>query len=405
MDALPGLAPYLLDWTHLAVRWLHLIAAIAWVGASFYFVALDFSLRPPARSDEDAAREGVGGEAWEIHGGGFYRIEKLRVAPRSLPGALRWFKWEAYTTWLSGFTLLVLLYYVDPVAYLIDPTIAELSSAQAVGASVALLGVGWIVYDALSRRVRDDRVLVVAIAALVVAVTWISFRLFAARGAYIEVGAVIGTWMAANVFFVIIPGQRELVDARVAGREPDAAHGERGKQRSIHNNYLTLPVLFAMISQHFPFIYGRDSGWLVLLALMAVGVAVRHAFNLRNQGRSVWPVAAGSLFGFLLVVVVVAPSWLGLGKPASDGAEFASVQRVVAARCLLCHASAPSFPGIGSPPKGVVLDRPQTIAALARDIYEQVVLTRAMPYRNATSMTEDERALIARWFRGGAPGP
>ncbi len=400
MDPLAGLGPYVLEWAHLAIRWLHVIAAIAWIGASFYFVALDYSMRAPR--DPHAAGEGIGGEAWEIHGGGFYRTQQFRAAPPTLPEALRWFKWEAYTTWLSGFALMVLLYYLDPSKFLVDPAVLDLAPAVAVAASLALVGAGWLVYDALARRVRDERALAVAIALLVVAVTWISFRLFAARGAYIEVGTVLGTWMAANVFCVIIPGQRELVRSKAAGREPDPALGVRGKQRSIHNNYLTLPVLLTMISQHFSFIYSRDSGWLVLLALMAVGATVRHFFNLRNQGRRVWPLAAGTLFAFALVALAVAPAWVG--TRASAAPEYASVRQVLAQRCFICHAAQPAFPGISSPPKGVALDRPGQIATFSREIYEQVVLTRAMPYANATGMTDAERELVASWFRGGAPG-
>ncbi|MEK7863559.1 MAG: urate hydroxylase PuuD, partial [Chloroflexota bacterium] len=276
--ALASILAYLGEWLHLIVRWAHIVAAIAWVGASFYFIALDRSLRPPA----DASSR-VGGEAWEIHGGGFYRIEKLRVAPATLPERLAWFKWEAYLTWLTGFALLVLLYYVGANTYLIDPLVRRLEAWQAIGASVAMLGIGWVVYDQLARRVTDQRVLAVLLCLLVALVAWGSSQLFSARAAYIQTGAMIGTWMAANVLFVIIPGQRRLVAATAEGREPDPIHGISGKQRSVHNNYLTLPAVFAMISQHFPFTYGSDQRWLVLLALMASGALAQHALNARHS--------------------------------------------------------------------------------------------------------------------------
>jgi len=279
---------YVQDWLHLLVRWLHIVAAIAWVGASFYFIALDHSLRAPA-----AAGSALAGEAWEIHGGGFYRVEKYRVAPAALPESLAWFKWEAYLTWLSGFALLVLLYYASANTYLIDPLVRPLEPWQAVAASVAMLAAGWVVYDQLAQRVGDQRVLAVLLCVVIALVAWGSAQLFSARAAYIQTGAVIGTWMAANVFFVIIPGQRRLVEATAQRRAPDAIDGIRGKQRSVHNNYLTLPAVFAMISQHFPFTYGSDQRWLVLLALMAFGALMQHLLNVRHGGRTSVPALAG----------------------------------------------------------------------------------------------------------------
>ena len=399
MDA--TLLAYLLDWLHLLTRWLHVVAAIAWVGASFYFIALDYSLQAPA--DERAAGEGVGGEAWEIHGGGFYRIEKFRVAPAQLPRSLRWFQWEAYTTWLTGFALLVLLYYADPGTYLIDPAVAALAPGQAVGASLGILAVTWLVYDALSRRLADrELLLTAAIAVLVVAITWAAGHLFSARAAYIEVGSALGTWMAANVFFVIIPGQRELVAAKRAGREPDPSYGTRGKQRSVHNNYLTLPVVFAMISQHFPFTYGHAYGWLVLLALMAAGAGVRHFFNLRHQGRATWRIPLATLVLVLLLGAAIAP-WPRDGGGAVAGADFAMVQAIVGQRCLACHSVQPTYPGIIAPPKGVAFDTPEQVGSRSRLIYQQVVVSRAMPPGNVTGMTQEERDVIARWFEAGTP--
>jgi uncharacterized membrane protein len=389
------------DWLHLIVRWLHVTAAIAWVGASFYFIALDQSLRPPRR--EGAEGEGVGGEAWEIHGGGFYRVEKYRVAPRTLPAPLAWFKWEAYTTWLSGFVLLVLLYYVDPTQYLMDPTRPRFQGWELVTASLAILAFSWLAYDVLSRSVANERALTVAIVVLVVIVAALSGYLFSPRGAFIQVGATLGTWMAANVFFGIIPGQRALVAATAAGLAPDPGPGIRGKQRSVHNNYLTLPVLFAMISQHFPFTYGRDSSWLILLAFMALGALVRHVFNLRHQGRDIRPTVASVVgAGVLLFVALLPPAQGAAGLTAAD---FPTVQTVFEARCVTCHSSHPTREGITAAPKGVLFDTQQEIIANARRAYEQVVIAKAMPLGNVTGMTDAERDLIGRWFRSGAPAP
>ena len=395
-----ALLGYLVEWLHLAARWLHVIAAIAWVGASFYFIALDYSLVPPGAP---AGSEGVGGESWEIHGGGFYRVQKFRLAPKTLPSSLRWFKWEAYTTWLSGFALLVLLYYVDAGVTLVDPTVAALDPLVAIAASVALVALSWIAYDQLSRRLADrPRALVIAIVVLVVAVTIAASRLFSARAAYIEVGAALGTWMAANVFFVIIPGQRELVAAKQAGREPDPAYAAQGKQRSVDNNYLTLPVLLTMIAQHFPFTYAQPNGWLVLLALMAIGAVVRHFFNLRHQGRIRWALLSAALLATLALAAAIAPASgsLALGAGASD---FRSVRDIVGARCIVCHATRPGYPGVLVAPRGLTFDDPAQIRQAAAAIYEQAVVTRRMPLRNVTAMTDEERAVIARWFQAGAP--
>jgi uncharacterized membrane protein len=388
------------DWLHLIVRWLHVTAAIAWVGASFYFIALDQSLRPPRR--EGAEADGVGGEAWEIHGGGFYRVEKYRIAPRTLPAPLAWFKWEAYTTWLTGFALMVLLYYVDPTQYLMDPNRPHFQGWELVTASLAILIFGWLAYDLLSRSVASERTLTIAIVVLTVVIAALSGYLFSPRGAFIQVGATLGTWMAANVFFVIIPGQRALVAATAAGREPDPGPGVRGKQRSVHNNYLTLPVLFAMISQHFPFTYGHDNSWLVLLAFMALGALVRHIFNLRHQGRDVRRTAAVVVAGGLVLVVALAPQPQPAGLTAAD---FPAVQQVFQVRCVTCHSSHPTNPGFTVAPKGVMFDTQAEIVANAQRAYEQVVVTKAMPLGNVTGITDAERDLIGRWVRSGAPAP
>jgi uncharacterized membrane protein len=388
------------DWLHLIVRWLHVTAAIAWVGASFYFIALDQSLRPPRR--EGAEAEGVGGEAWEIHGGGFYRVEKYGIAPRTLPAPLAWFKWEAYTTWLTGFALMVLLYYVDPSQYLIDANRPHFQGWELVTASLAILIFGWLAYDLLARSIASERTLTVAIIVLTVVIAALSGYLFSPRGAFIQVGATLGTWMAANVFFVIIPGQRALVAATAAGTALDPGPGIRGKQRSVHNNYLTLPVLFAMISQHFPFTYGHDSSWVVLLAFMALGALVRHAFNLRHQGRDIRRTLAVVAAGGVVLIVALAPQPQAAGLTAAD---FPAVQQVFQARCVTCHSSHPTNPGFSVAPKGVMFDTQAEIVANAQRAYEQVVVTKAMPLGNVTGITDAERDLIGRWVRSGAPAP
>jgi len=396
------LLAYAGDWLHLIVRWLHITAAIAWVGASFYFIALDQSLRPPKRIGAEG--EGVGGEAWEIHGGGFYRVEKYRVAPRTLPAPLAWFKWEAYTTWLTGFALMVLLYYVDPTQYLIDPARPRFQGWELVVASLAILAFGWLAYDVLSRSLAaNERALTVAIVGLVVVVAALSGYLFSPRGAFIQVGATLGTWMAANVFFTIIPGQRALVAATASGREPDPGPGIRGKQRSVHNNYLTLPVLFAMISQHFPFTYGHENSWLVLLGFMGLGALVRYLLNLRHQGRDLRSTAAVTAALGIGLVIALAPQ--PQGAAGLTAADFPAVEKVFEARCVTCHSSTPTRAGFTVAPKGVLFDTQAEIVANARRAYEQVVVTKAMPLGNVTGITDDERELIGRWVRSGAPAP
>jgi uncharacterized membrane protein len=392
---------YALDWANLLARLLHVTAAIAWIGTSFYYIGLDYHLLEPKNpADEEA---GVAGEVWEIHGGGFYRVEKYRVAPRTLPSPLHWFKWEAYTTWLSGFTLLVVLYYANASTYLIDPAVSPLSPVAAVAVSVLLLIAGWFVYDGLSRELEGhDRWLAAAIA-LVIAVTAFGASLiFSPRASYLQVGAMIGTWMAANVRFVIIPGQEELVAAKAAGREPDPLYGIRGKQRSIHNNYLTLPVLFAMLSNHFPFTYDHAYGWLILLVMMGLGAWVRHFFNLRNQGRVVWAIPASAAAGVLVLAVLIYPRDVGT---TSAKVTFAQAQAIINQRCMPCHSATPTQQGFPSAPNGVTFDTPEQITARSGQIYQQAVVTRNMPFGNLTNITQEERDTLGAWYQSGAPGP
>jgi uncharacterized membrane protein len=389
--------PYLWDWGDLLFRWLHVIAAIVWIGTSFYFVALDNHLRPPA--DERDAERGVGGESWEIHGGGFYRIEKFRVAPSRLPEPLHWFKWEAYTTWLSGFALFVVVYYVHASSLLVDPTVANLDTWAAILISIGGLVVAWLVYDGLCRVLRDERLLAAAVFGFVVLAAWGASRLFAPRAAYLQVGAMVGTVMVANVFFVIIPAHWELIRAKQAGREPDPRWNARGKQRSVHNNYLTLPVLFAMLSNHFAFTYEHAHAWLVLVALMAIGALARHFFNLRHAGRNVWWIPATALVGLGVVAFLIRPSSGGPAVASGPAVSFAKANRVIRERCVPCHSANPTQSGVSSAPKGIRFDTREEIESQAQAIEQQAVVLKAMPLGNATHMTQAERDLLARWLR------
>jgi uncharacterized membrane protein len=398
-----ALDPYVTDWLDLVFRWFHVIAAIVWIGTSFYFVALDNHLRPP---EEERDRErGVGGESWEIHGGGFYRIEKFRVAPHTLPEPLHWFKWEAYWTWLSGFTLFVVLYYLQAHANLIDPSIARLSTAEAVGASVGLLAAAWIVYDVLCRTVgrRSELALALSILGLVTGTSYGVTHLFAARAAYLQVGAMLGTIMVANVFFVIIPAHWELVRAKEAGREPDPAANVRGKQRSVHNNYLTLPVLFSMLAGHFPFTYGHAHSWAILVCLMVIGAWIRHYFNRRHAGQTLWWIPVAAAAGIAGVAVWIRPA----STPAATGqpVSFARIRAIVEQRCTFCHSQQPKSMEFTTAPLGIRLDTPQEIAARAAAIETVAVESHTMPLGNATHMTDAERRLLGSWIRQGAKIP
>jgi len=390
---------YVGDWLGLVVRWVHLITGIAWIGASFYFVWLDNSLTPPVRKQD--ADEGVGGELWAIHGGGFYHVQKFRVAPQTLPPALHWFKWEAYSTWLSGFALFVIVYYANARTYMIDPGVADLAPWHAVAISVGMLGLAWVFYDQLCKRlgIARERAIAIAMIAFVTASAFALSKLFAGRAMFLQIGAMLGTIMAANVLFVIIPSQRELVFAKARGEPPDPVHGQRGKQRSVHNNYFTLPVLLTMISSHYPMTFGRANAWLVLVAMLLLAAYVRHFFNLRHKGRTVWAIPLSAAAAALVLAIVMAPA-----RPDASGAPpFAQVERIVAQRCASCHADKPTHEGHAIAPKGVVLDTPERIAAGAKQIYEQAVATRAMPIGNLTAMTDGERQQLGAWIAAGAP--
>lgn len=379
------------EWLNLALRWLHLITGIAWIGSSFYFVWLDNHLNKPAKGN-------ASGELWSVHGGGFYHNQKYQVAPSEMPERLHWFKWEAYFTWISGFFLLVLVYYVGAESFLIDPARAALSPAAAIAIGLTALALGWLVYDLLCRSP-------VGSSNLALGIFWFACLLFAghlldslfnARAAYMHVGAMIGTVMVANVFFIIIPNQRKVVADLVAGRTPDPALGAAAKQRSLHNNYMTLPVLFIMISHHYPMTYGAQRPWLVLALLGLTGVAIRHVFNLRGRGQ---PAGRTILLATALAlgsVTYVTLEKSGIAPAPARNVTYAQVQPILATHCASCH-------NVNPPPLGVRLDSLEHVRAAAARIRRTAVDSQAMPLGNATRMTPAERQLLGAWIAAGTP--
>ena len=392
------------EWLNLGLRWLHVIAGIAWIGSSFYFVHLDSSLK---RSG--GLPDGAGGEAWQVHGGGFYNMVKYLVAPARMPDELTWFKWEAYTTWISGFFLLVVLYYAHAELYLVEPLGFANPKWVAIAASLVLLVVGWVTYDELckSRLGRNDNLLSAFGFAFLVAFSWLSTLLFSGRGAYMQMGSLIGTIMVANVFLIIIPNQKKVVDDLIAGREPDPSLGEQAKQRSMHNNYLTLPVLFLMISNHYPMSFASRWNWLILAIVLVVGAVIRHFYNVRHRGLPnpwwTWGVAAVGMVAIVLLSTGGPSHGERAAAPPEQEVSFAEVEAIVLGRCSMCHAAEPLWPGIASPPKGVMFDHPELIRLQAREIYLQAAATDAMPPANVTELEPAERGLLAAWYRAGAP--
>ena len=378
--------PYANEWLSFLARWLHVMAGIVWIGTSFYFVALDNHLR-----------ENV---SWEIHGGGFYRIEKFVPAPPRLPDVLHWFKWEAYTTWLSGFALLVFLYYFNATTYLVLPG-GPLGTGWSITVSVVLLGVAWLVYDGLCRATRNEVVLTAALLGLTTLAAWGATELFAPRAAYVQVGAMLGTIMVANVFFVIIPAHRGLIRAKEAYRDPDPGPALEAKRRSVHNNYLTLPVVFAMLSNHFPAAYTHSYSWLVLVALMAIGAWIRHFFNLRHAGRNVWWIPLTAALGIAAVAVAIRPTGGSGGTAVASGSvSFAQAEAIVQQRCVPCHSAHPTR--VAAAPLGIELDTAAQIHAQAEAIKRVAVDSQLMPLGNVTGMTQAERDELGAWIRAGA---
>jgi len=392
---------YIAEWLNLLFRWLHFTAGIAWIGSSFYFIWLDNHLEPVKPAD---TAKGVHGEIWSVHGGGFYHNQKYLLGPERLPETLHWFKWEAYFTWISGMALMVVVYYWGAETYLINRDVAELSVAQAIGISLGALVGSWIVYDLLCRSPLGDNgpALLVIGLVLVLAASWGLSQVFDGRAAYLHVGAMIGTVMVWNVFFVIIPGQRKLVEAVKAGQKPDPEPGLRGKQRSVHNNYLTLPVLFIMISNHYPMTYGHEQAWAVLGAIVVAGVLIRHFFNLRHKGKTVIALPAAAAVLVAGLAFAIAPKPIAVTIDPSE-IDIDQVKLVLNERCLSCHAAKPTQEGIKSPPAGVILETPVQIKRWATRIHLLAVERQTMPAGNATEMTDEERALLSRWYRAGAP--
>jgi uncharacterized membrane protein len=402
------------EWIGFAVRWLHVITAIAWIGSSFYFIALDLGLRkgPDLPS-------GVHGEEWQVHGGGFYHIRKYLVAPDALPEHLTWFKWESYATWLSGFALLVVVYWVGAELYLIDAARADLALWQAIALSGGSLVLGWVVYDQLCRSPLGDRptAMMVVLFGVIVLMSWGYNQIFTGRAALLHLGAFTATIMSANVFLVIIPNQKIVVADLRAGRSPDPRFGKIAKLRSTHNNYLTLPVVFLMLSNHYPLAFGTDNAWIIAALVFLMGVTIRHWFNSRHarSGSPDWTWAATAVI-FFAIVWLSTPGAQDIGRrgeaiaPGAAEARFAAAEgfaearEIVLGRCAMCHAVEPVWDGLNRAPKGVVLETDTDIARHAREIYLQAGVSHAMPPGNLTWMEPGERAQIVRWYRAGASG-
>jgi uncharacterized membrane protein len=394
------------DLVQVAVRWLHVITAMAWIGSSFYFVALDLGLR---RAEDLPV--GAQGEEWQVHGGGFYHIRKYLVAPATLPDHLTWFKWESYSTWLSGFALLTLVYYQGAELFLIDPEVMDLAVWQAVAISVASLAFGWVAYNAICRVFvnANQTAVMVALFAVLVGMSWFYTQVFSGRAALLHLGAFTASIMSGNVFFIIMPNQRIVVADLKAGRKPDPKYGKIAKQRSTHNNYLTLPVVFLMLSNHYPLVFATEYNWIIADLVFLMGVTIRHWFNTvhARKGQPIWTWAATALLFLAICWLATAP----MRHPAPEAAlkgealilaaapGFDDVVSIVQGRCSMCHAREPVQEGIHYAPKGVVLETPSDIAREARRIYEQAGLTRAMPPANMSYMEPEERAAIVTWFQ------
>ncbi|PZR00756.1 MAG: cysteine desulfurase [Cereibacter sphaeroides] len=398
-------------WIEVAVRWTHVITGIAWIGSSFYFIALDLGLRkspdlPP----------GAHGEEWQVHGGGFYHVQKYLVAPARLPEHLIWFKWESYATWLTGFAMLILVYYFGAEFYLIDPAVMDLSVWQAVAISLASLAFGWLAYDAICKsRFGDNNTrLMLLLYVILVVMAWGYTQVFSGRAAMLHLGAFTATIMSANVFFIIMPNQRIVVADLKAGRVPDPKYGKIAKQRSTHNNYLTLPVLFLMLSTHYPLVFATEYNWVIASLVFLMGVTIRHYFNSRHAGTGnpTWTWVVTAILFIICAWLSTAPMRNWPQEVRMDGAAlvyasapgFEGVTSIVQGRCSMCHAAEPSWEGLMWPPKGVVLETPAQIAHEARRIYLQAGVTHAMPPANLSYMEEPERDAIVRWFQSAGTG-
>jgi uncharacterized membrane protein len=399
---------YLLDWVNLLLRWVHVITAIAWIGSSFYFVFLDNNLLKP--NSPDLLEKGVDGAMWAIHGGGFYNPQKYMVAPKKIHTKLHWFYWESYSTWISGFALFTVMYLWNASTYLIDKSLMDWSPAVAITAALSFFVVFWFVYDAICRvfgfRKNGELIVATLMLCVVAFASWLACQLFAGRAAFLLVGAMIATAMSANVFVWIIPGQRKVVAAMTSGEKYDAMalaiHGKRGKQRSVHNTYFTLPVIFAMLSNHYSFLYTHPQRWLILFVMMFAGALIRQFFVQRHgyhlgRARNPWPFAAVGVVLIVAVIVAMAP-WgaksVAKNEP-SQAATFVQVKSVIDQHCLSCHGAQVQM-------KNVRLDTPANIKLNAQNVYQQVSVTQQMPMNNATGITPQERQLVASWYLAGA---
>ncbi|MGB0959830.1 MAG: urate hydroxylase PuuD [Halocynthiibacter sp.] len=397
------------EWAAFAIRWLHVVTAIAWIGSSFYFIALDLGLRKAADLPK-----GAHGEEWQVHGGGFYHVRKYLVAPKEMPDHLTWFKWESYSTWLSGAALLMVVYWMGAELYLIDTTKVELTQWQAILISAGSLTIGWLLYDMLCKSPLGNKptVLMVILFAILVAMAWGYTQVFTGRAALLHLGAFTATIMTANVFVIIMPNQRIVVADLQAGRTPDAKYGKIAKLRSTHNNYLTLPVVFLMLSNHYPLAFASQYNWIIASLVFLMGVTIRHYFNTRHAraGNPIWTWVATVVLFVLIMLLSMAPMWgdyeeadaramtqSELLYARADG--FEEVTDIVLGRCSMCHARETGWDGLASAPKGILLETPQDIAAAARKIYVNAGLTHAMPPSNLSYMEPEERLAIIRWFR------
>jgi len=383
---------HIVEWLNLLVRWIHFIVGVAWIGASFYFNWLENHLNRSPPQDK-----GINGNLWAVHGGGFYHLKKFTNGPEKLPEVLHWFKWEAYMTWVSGMTLLTIVYYYNAKAMMIDPSVYDLTPTMAIIIGIASGVLSWFVYDLLCKALKSKPLLLGIIIFIYLAVlAFLLSQFLSPRAAYIHVGAAIGTIMAGNVFFVIIPAQKELVKALSEDRIPDASYGENGLLRSRHNNYLTLPVLFIMISNHFPTTYGNQYNWLVLIAVSAVGILARHYFNVRHLTKAMWMLPT-ALFGFIMIVMATMPAKQA-ALETSDKITTAQVLPIFEQRCFSCHSSKPTQPGFATPPAGLAYDKEGVLENNADKINAQV-MQKVMPLGNLTKMTDEEREKINRWYR------
>lgn len=394
------MSAYLLDWVNLLGRWVHMITGIAWIGASFYFIWLDNSLESP--KDQADSDKGVSGEVWSVHGGGMYHAQKYQVLPEKMPEHLHWFKWEAYTTWLTGMFMMALMYWYGAEIYLIDPGVAAISKPVAILIGLGVIAFGWLGYNWLceSKFAKQENVMAGILLVVLTIIAFLLCQVFSGRGAYMHFGAMLGTIMVGNVFFVIIPGQKDLVGAKETGRKPDPIHGIRGKQRSVHNTYFTLPVLFVMISNHYATTYGHQYNWLILIAITLIGALIRIYFVARHKGNaSIVPIiAAVAILAGIVAFVAPHPS----DRISSDLAakvELSAVENIIAQRCSSCHAAVPTQAGFQAPPKGIILESREDITRQASVIHQQTVVTKAMPIGNLTGITDEERQIIDAWFR------